>query len=141
MTTYCPNCGDPHVCANEVAGADGQTQITLARIEADRDVRIAELGAQASAVAAEAAVEIAADEAEVTAARARGEADGMETAIAELSGADVLVDQADEPGLEAELEAVDGAELEPAGAAAPMPPVDAAPPRAPKRAGWWDNYA
>ena len=142
MTTFCPNCGDPHVCTSAEAAEVDKTRLELARIEANRDIRIAELGAQTLAVEAEASVEIAEADAEVTAARARGEADGMETAIAELSGAELVVGDG---AAAAELEAVDdgqAAELEPVGAAAPSPPIDAEPPRPPKgRAGWWDNYA
>lgn len=135
---YCPDCGDPHECGAELARDDAKTRLELARIEADRDIRIAELGAQAAKVDAAAAVDIAAAELAVDAAEAEGRADGMESAIDDMSGGGGpapgdLEGVPEFPVLEAEPE------LEPE--TVPAPPDAPPPPRSPKRAGWWDNYA
>lgn len=142
MTTWCPNCGDSHECTAELAREDDKTRIQLATIEANRDIRIAELGAQAAKVDAAAAVDIAEAEAAIDTAEAEGRAEGMETAIDDLSGAGAVPDGAGQDGADASaVPEFPVIEDEAAAETTPPPPDAPPPPRKPGRTGWWDNYA
>lgn len=133
MTRWCRDCGDQHECTAEEVADTGRTQIRLAEIGAERDVEIARL--QASTVA-----EVVDSAAVVDAAAAEGRADGMETALEDLSGGAAAAEA--EPDGQAEIvefpaEPVDQAEVVP-----DMPEqVSVTVPSEPKRAGYWDNYA
>lgn len=128
---YCPDCGTPHECSAEIA-AD-RTELAIAKVQAERDIKLAEIGARAG-------VKIAETEAEHDASRAEGEAAGMETAIEALTGnADegepvgepIVVEAAADDDAEAEAEVEDDV----------TPPVVVPEPAAPRPSGWWDGYA
>lgn len=128
---FCPECGIDHHIADreEVAAAD--RQIALAKIEADRDIKIAQISAGA-------AKELAETDNALQTARAKGQAEGMETVLGELGGGggDQVPD--------AEPEPIEIPEPEPA----PDPPADLEPPivetsrpsSSGSSSGWWAGY-
>jgi hypothetical protein len=137
MTRYCPDCGDPHECAVQAERDDAKTRIRLAEIEAQRDIRVAELAAANRDVEAAAAVDIATAEMEAETAHAEGRADGMETVLEDLGGGGGEPASEPAPAVELVDPPDDGPEVE----AAPPPP-DAEHEHAAKRGGgfWGTNY-
>ena len=137
MTRWCPDCGDPHECTALASAEDAKTQIRLAEIAANRDVRVAELAAATREVEAAADVDIAVAELETDTARAEGEAAGMETVLDELGGGAAapadppavveLVDDGQAPDVETDT-------------VAPMPDLDSPEPARSRGGFWGDNY-
>lgn len=125
MTRFCPDCGTPHEC--EAFEAD-KSAVTIARINADRDVKLAEIGARAG-------VKIAETEAEHSADFAEGKAEGLETAIGgdepdpEPEGGEIVVDTSEEAEPEADPEPEGEPEV-----------VEVPDPAQPKRGGYWGAY-
>jgi hypothetical protein len=127
---FCQDCGTPHECSAEIA-AD-RTELAIAKVQADRDIRLAEIGARAE-------VKVAEVEAEHSADHAEGIAEGMETALEAVTGGgdDETVDAA--PIV---VEASADPESEPAPESDIAPPLVVPEPKTPKRSGsgWWDGY-
>ena len=129
--SYCPECGVDHHAADRIAEQAADREVTLAKIHADRDIKIAQIGANVTRDTAD--VDQAAE-----LARAEGKAEGMETAIdgAAVDQAPELGDGApivvDAPAAEPELEA------EPELAPPPAPPSSPSSPSS--SAGWWAGY-
>jgi hypothetical protein len=131
---FCPDCGDPHQCAAELERDDAKTKIRLAEIERDKAIRIAEIEAGTMKTDAAAAVDIAEAEILSAAARAEGEATGMETVLDSLGGGG-------EPAPE-EPPVIELATPDPGEPAETTPAPEDAPPVRSKggSTGWWDPY-
>jgi hypothetical protein len=134
---YCQDCGTPHECTAEGEREADKTRIRLAEIEASRDVRIAELRAGEVKTEAAAAIDIAEAEMAVDAARAEGEADGMETVIDAAAGGN---DPAGAEPVVAEFPGGESGDPEPEPEETQAPPETELVPATPKKAGWWDAY-
>ena len=130
---FCPECGTDHHVADRAAEAAADREVTLAKISAERDVKIAQIeaGVRRDTAEAENALETA---------RAEGIAEGMTTVVE--TGA-VVDGQAPEPGAGDPIvvEAPE-AEAEPEADPEMMPPVVETPaPHSGKSAsGWWAGY-
>ena len=84
---YCPDCGTPHECTAQAAGDD--SAVKIARINADRDVRVAELTAKMERAYNDTQLATAEIDAEVAADVAMAEAVVADTIIgAELGASD-----------------------------------------------------
>jgi hypothetical protein len=128
---FCPECGTDHHVADRAAEAAADREVTLAKIEADKTIKVEQIRAGA-------ARELAETDNALTTARAEGIAEGMETVIdagtsgdqaAELGdGAPIMVDA---PAAEPEL-----ADVEPELAPPPAPPSSPSPSSS-SSAGWW----
>ena len=83
MPNYCHECGARLLAEDhpDETGKVTEAEVEIARIQANRDIRIAELAAREAHAETEAAVEISESEAEVEAAHAEGVAEGIETVI------------------------------------------------------------
>jgi hypothetical protein len=135
IMSFCPECGIDHHIADREAVAAADREVTLAKIHADRDIKIAQIGASSAAVLAETdnALEVA---------RAEGKVEGMETVI-ESGGVD---GQAAEPGGTGEPIVVESPAAEPVAELEPelAPPViESSSPSSSSRSsggGWWDGY-
>jgi hypothetical protein len=131
---FCPECGADHHVADRAAEAAADREVTLAKIEADKEIKIEQIRAGAARDLAEV------DNALKT-ERAEGIAEGMETALDAATGGA----QAEEPGEPGEPVIV---ETPPAEEPAPTVP-DMAPPEVIETSspssrssggGWWDGY-
>lgn len=127
---YCPDCGTPHECAAVTARELDRTAVELMRLQTNRDIEVARLNTGA-------AKSIAATEAEHSADHAEGVAEGMETALDAVSGAD------DQPAPAGDPIVIDAGDDEDPGEPADdmTPPIAIPEPREPKSSGWWDGYA
>lgn len=129
---FCPECGTDHHVADRAAEAAADREVTLAKIEADKTIKVEQIRAGA-------ARELAETDNALTTARAEGIAEGMETVIDAGTGGD----QAAELGDGAPI-VVDAPAAEPE----PEPEPELAPPVAPSSpssspsssAGWWAGY-
>jgi hypothetical protein len=130
---YCPECGTDHHVADRIEQAELDRQVEIERIHANRDIKVAEIGARVAGTLAE-------TENAIDTAKAEGIAEGMETALDAAAGGG----QAAEPGDGAPIVVESpAAEPEPEEPEAPdmMPPVvDTAPSPGKKESGWWDGY-
>jgi len=130
---FCPNCGTP--LDGSLPRPEPEPEaVTLARINAERDVKVAQISARQerdwnesreaiAEVEAEAAVEVAAAEAEV---------------IGEI----IAAETADPPEAEPLPEPVVVEAPAPAPELSDAPPVvEHHEPRVPRSRGWWDGYS
>lgn len=129
---FCPDCGNPHECTAEGAvSRAAHVELEIARVNADRDIRLARIGARQDREALDSAETIAETEAgaEIVSSVAAAEIiAGEETGEAAETGEPIVV-EVPEP--------------EPA----PEPEPDMVPPvaeshggRSRKQSGWWDGY-
>lgn len=119
---YCPDCGTPHECEAQAAVAGDDAAVKIARIQAERDVTLAKLGARQAAGERETIEAITETEAETAVDVAIAEAVVADTILgAQLAGAteepEPLVIEA--PPVQVNTD-VDTEELPPA-AASPAP--------------------
>lgn len=131
---FCPECGADHHVADRAAEAAADREVTIEKIHADRDIRIAQIEANVRR-------DVAETENALETAHAEGVAEGMQT----------VVDAATGDGQAPEL-APDGAPIiVDAAAAAPepepepalAPPVVEPSPSSSSRSGgngWWSGY-
>jgi hypothetical protein len=124
---YCAECGTPHECPAEIA-AD-RTELAVAKVQAERDIRLAEIAARAG-------VKIAETEAEHSADHAEGVAEGMETALDAVTGGSEA-EPAGEPIVIEDSDPEPEPEPEPGNS---PPVIDVPEPKTPARSGWWDGY-
>lgn len=133
MTTrFCGDCGTPHDCATRADDA-----VTIARIEADRDIQLAKINARAGVQAAElrADADAAFDAGEAagvleTVDALAGNGDGAEPDGADgADGAPIVVDTA-----------ADAAEPDIAAEPDTAPPVVVDVPSVSDGRGYWDMY-
>lgn len=130
MLSYCPNCGAPHECAALAAANRDDPAVLIARIQADRDVTLAKLGARQDAALNEHLENVAEIEADTAVDVAVAEAVVADTIIgAELAAADQPAEPVviDAPPVQINQDVDQDQEL---------PPVEASPePAAEKKRG------
>jgi hypothetical protein len=132
---FCPECGTDHHVADRAAEAAADREVTLAKIEADKVIKVEQIRAGA-------ARDLAETDNALSTARAEGVAEGMETVIDAGAG----VDQAAEPGEPGEPIVVEAPAAEPEPAAAELePPIVETSSSSPSSgssssSGWWAGY-
>lgn len=131
---YCPDCGTPHECTTEQRDAD-KTEVTLARIAADRDIRIAEIGARVERHVADV-------EAEHSSEHAEGVTEGMTTVLEAVNGGGDLDDPDGDAGDPVVVTAdADGDEDGEDADDDVAPPVVVPDPEPKAASGWWSGYS
>lgn len=129
MTRFCPDCGNPHECTAEQAGAE-KAEVAIEKLRTNRDIEVARIGASASR-------DIAETEAESGTAHAEGIAEGMETALDAVTGGG----EPDGGQLPVVVEGGGDPEPEPEETPDVPPPPDVPEPEPePYGSGWWDGY-
>jgi len=113
---YCPDCGAGHECEAQAAATRTDPGVEIARIQADRDVTLAKLGARQQREELETVQEIAETEAEADVIVGVAQAD----AIAAELGAETT----EEPEVIIDAPPVDA---EPEADVEELPPVDGSP--------------
>ncbi len=130
MSGFCPECGAAAAVADDAAAAVS-AEVEIARINANRDIKLAQINAGV-------VKEVAETEAAAEVAHADGVVDGIDKVLDAVGG-----DQGDGPPIvlpPAEPEAEPEPEPEPE---LPLPPVADTPEPEPNNrgGGWWDNYS
>lgn len=129
---FCTECGADHHIADRAAEAAADREVTMLKIQADRDIKIAQINARSAA-------ELAETDNALRTEHAEGVAEGMGTALDAATGG-AQAEEPGEPGAPIMIESPPEEPEAPAPDMAPPEVVETSSPRSSSGGGWWDGY-